>query len=96
MFGYSDEEGTEGAGLPDKLPDEIIAERLETMSVLAQELCDQRAEERVGERVRVLVEGATTTEGRTGLGRAAHQGPEIDGSTTSSRGGPGSRRPGLG
>ena len=75
VFGYSDEEGTEAAGLPGKLPDEVIAERLETMSVLAQELCDQRAAERVGERVQVLVEEPD------GTGRAAHQGPEVDGAT---------------
>ena len=53
----------------------MIDERLETMAQLAQELCDQRAAERVGERVRVLIEESD------GTGRAAHQGPEVDGCT---------------
>ena len=75
VFGYSDEEGTEAEGLDGKLADEEIAQRLETMSALAQELCDQRAAERVGESVRVLVEEPD------GNGRAAHQGPEVDGNT---------------
>jgi len=76
VFGYSDEDGTEAATLDGKLPEHVVAERLELMSQLAQELCVQRAEERVGECVQVLVED---NDGRTG--RAAHQGPEVDGST---------------
>ena len=75
VFGYSDEDGTEAEGLDGKLPDEVIAERLEVMTELAQELCDQRAADRIGEHVRVLVETPD------GVGRAAHQGPEVDGST---------------
>ena len=76
VFGYSDEEGTEAATLDGKLPDEVIAERLETMARLAEEVSAQRAEDRIGERVQVLVE---QPDGRTG--RAVHQGPEVDGST---------------
>jgi len=44
---------------------------------LVDELLMQRAEERIGERVRVLIEDADLQEGR-----AEHQGPEVDGSTT--------------
>ncbi|MGA4543808.1 30S ribosomal protein S12 methylthiotransferase RimO [Uniformispora flossi] len=84
VFGYSDEEGTEAAGYDGKLPDDVIAERLERVSRLAEELTAQRAEERIGTRVDVLVEeivdiaddGTVTAEGR-----AAHQAPEIDGLT---------------
>lgn len=75
VFGYSDEDGTEAETLSGKLSDELIAERLDTMSLLAQELCDQRAADRVGDSVRMLIEEPD------GLGRAAHQGPEVDGST---------------
>ena len=75
VFGYSDEEGTEAETLDGKLPEQLVAQRLETMSELAQQLCDERAAERVGERVRVLVEEPD------GTGRAAHQGPEVDGTT---------------
>lgn len=77
VFGYSDEDGTEAAGMTDKVdPDEVEARRA-AVADLAAELVDQRAEERIGESVRVLVE-EIDEEGRL-LGRAAHQGPEVDG-----------------
>lgn len=79
VFGYSDEEGTEGATLPGKLPGPVIAERVEYLSALVDDLVWQRAAERVGERVRVLIE---EPEPSGWLGRATHQGPESDGSTT--------------
>ncbi|WP_390620227.1 30S ribosomal protein S12 methylthiotransferase RimO [Nigerium massiliense] len=78
VFAYSDEEGTEGVGLPDHVADDVIAERYERLNDLATELVEQRAEERIGERVRVLVEAVE--DGRA-IGRAAHQGPEVDGAT---------------
>jgi ribosomal protein S12 methylthiotransferase len=84
VFAYSDEEGTEGADLPDHLDEDVIAERYERLATLASDLVDARAEERVGERVRVLIEGA---EGADAVGRAAHQGPEVDGSVTVADGG---------
>jgi tRNA A37 methylthiotransferase MiaB len=46
---------------------------------LVEELTAQRAEDRVGERVSVLVEHR---EGHTAEGRAEHQGPDVDGTTT--------------
>jgi tRNA A37 methylthiotransferase MiaB len=46
---------------------------------LVEELTAQRAEERIGERVEVLVE---SVEDGVVEGRAAHQGPEVDGTTT--------------
>ncbi|RCG26939.1 30S ribosomal protein S12 methylthiotransferase RimO [Streptomyces diacarni] len=77
VFGYSDEEGTEAAGYEAKLPEEEVARRLAHLSRLAEELTAQRAEERVGETVRVLVESVDEEEGP--LGRGAHQAPETDG-----------------
>ena len=79
VFAYSDEEGTEGVRLGGHLDAEVIAERLERLSELADELCSQRADDRLGEVVRVLVE---TVEGEKVVGRAAHQGPEVDGATS--------------
>jgi ribosomal protein S12 methylthiotransferase RimO len=78
VFGYSDEDGTEAEGYDDKLDADVVSERLERVVSLADELTAQRAEERVGEQVVVLVESV-----EDGLveGRAAHQGPEVDGST---------------
>ena len=78
VFAYSDEEGTEAAGLPGHVPADAIAERHERVSALAVALVDQRAEERIGQRVRVLVEN---TEDGVAIGRAEHQGPEVDGET---------------
>ncbi|MFD6494874.1 30S ribosomal protein S12 methylthiotransferase RimO, partial [Streptomyces sp. NPDC060188] len=56
VFGYSDEDGTEAATFENKLDEDVVAERLARVSRLAEELVAQRAEERVGETVRVLVE----------------------------------------
>jgi ribosomal protein S12 methylthiotransferase len=79
VFGYSDEDGTEAASYGDKRDDDAIAERVEHLTALAEELTAQRAEERIGEHVEVLLE---TVEGETVEGRAACQGPDVDGSTT--------------
>ncbi|MET9778052.1 30S ribosomal protein S12 methylthiotransferase RimO [Streptomyces sp. NPDC006367] len=77
VFGYSDEEGTEAAGYGNKLDEDVVAERLAHVSRLAEELVSQRAEERMGSTVRVLVESVDDEEGV--YGRAEHQAPETDG-----------------
>ncbi|PKV88314.1 30S ribosomal protein S12 methylthiotransferase RimO [Streptomyces sp. TLI_146] len=77
VFGYSDEEGTEAVTYENKLSDEVIAERLDHLSRLAEELTAQRAEERIGDTVRVLVESVDDEDGV--VGRAEHQAPETDG-----------------
>ncbi|WP_306318029.1 MULTISPECIES: 30S ribosomal protein S12 methylthiotransferase RimO [unclassified Streptomyces] len=77
VFGYSDEEGTEAATYEDKLDEDVVAQRLARLSRLAEQLVSQRAEERVGETVRVLVESVDEEDGV--VGRGAHQAPETDG-----------------
>ncbi|MFG3170186.1 30S ribosomal protein S12 methylthiotransferase RimO [Streptomyces sp. NPDC048200] len=77
VFGYSDEDGTEAATFENKLDEDVVAERLARVSRLAEELVAQRAEERVGETVHVLVESVDGEDGA--YGRAAHQAPETDG-----------------
>ena len=79
VFGYSDEDGTEAATLPGKHPGPVVRERTERVAGLADELVAQRAEDRVGEVVQVLVESVS---GEAAEGRSAHQAPEVDGSTT--------------
>ncbi|MDP9824654.1 30S ribosomal protein S12 methylthiotransferase RimO [Kineosporia succinea] len=79
VFGYSDEDGTEAAGLDGKLSADEIADRVSHITGLVEELTAQRAEERIGERVRVLVEGVDEDDPDTVVGRAGHQGPEVDG-----------------
>jgi ribosomal protein S12 methylthiotransferase RimO len=77
VFGYSDEDGTEAATYENKLDADVVAERLSRVSRLAEELVAQRADERVGSTVHVLVESVDEEEGV--YGRAAHQAPETDG-----------------
>jgi ribosomal protein S12 methylthiotransferase len=79
VFGYSDEDGTEAAGLDGKLPEHEVSARVAYLSSLVEELTAQRAEERIGEVVRVLVEGVDEDDPQTVTGRGAHQGPEVDG-----------------
>jgi len=87
IFGYSDEDGTEAAGFDeaDKLDDDEVVRRVSEVASLAEEVMAQRAADRVGETVEVLVEEAVLVEeGGQGRyeGRAAHQAPDVDGSTT--------------
>jgi ribosomal protein S12 methylthiotransferase len=82
VFGYSDEDGTEAATFPaaDKVDEDEIARRVGEFAGLAEEVMAQRAADRVGETVEVLVE-EVLGDGRY-EGRAAHQAPDVDGSTT--------------
>ncbi|MFF9340161.1 MULTISPECIES: 30S ribosomal protein S12 methylthiotransferase RimO [unclassified Streptomyces] len=77
VFGYSDEDGTEAATYEHKLDQEVVDARLAHLSRLAEELTAQRAEERIGEMLEVLVESEDEEDGW--IGRAAHQAPETDG-----------------
>ncbi|MFI5757876.1 30S ribosomal protein S12 methylthiotransferase RimO [Streptomyces sp. NPDC051569] len=80
VFGYSDEDGTEAATYADKLDQDVIDERLAHLSRLAEELTAQRAEERLGESLEVLVESVDPdSDEEPAVGRAAHQAPETDG-----------------
>lgn len=85
VFGYSDEDGTEAESYGDKLPEDVVAERVSRFTALIEELNVQRAEERIGERVDVLVESVPTgdvdDDEPSVVGRAAHQGPDVDGVT---------------
>ncbi|MWA04477.1 30S ribosomal protein S12 methylthiotransferase RimO [Actinomadura sp. LD22] len=76
VFGYSDEDGTEAADLDGKVDPDEIARRVEELSELAEELTAQRAEDRVGSLVHVLLEDKADGGFE---GRAAHQAPEVDG-----------------
>lgn len=76
IFPYSDEDKTEAMQLPNKLETDLISERTERLRSLAEELMIARAQERIGEQVRVLIEDAELNEGR-----AEHQGPEVDSTT---------------
>jgi ribosomal protein S12 methylthiotransferase len=84
VFGYSDEEGTEAMGLSGKLEQDVIDERVRRITDLVEELTAQRAEERIGTTVEVLLteDLSDTEEPGTWSGSAAHQDPDSDGTTT--------------
>ncbi len=77
VFPYSDEDKTEAATFDTKIAPELIQERSEMLRSMVEELTIERANERIGERIVVLVEDAEINEGR-----AEHQGPEVDTTTT--------------
>jgi ribosomal protein S12 methylthiotransferase RimO len=77
VFGYSDEDGTEAATYDGKLDEDEVRARVEHVGALVEELTSQRAADRIGEEIEVLIERVDDDV----EGRAAHQGPEVDGST---------------
>ncbi|CAN5783427.1 30S ribosomal protein S12 methylthiotransferase RimO [soil metagenome] len=79
VFGYSDEDGTEAQTHGGKLDAETIAERVVALTGLVEQLTAQRAEERIGEVVSVLVE-EVEQDGEV-VGRTEQQGPDVDGVT---------------
>jgi tRNA A37 methylthiotransferase MiaB len=84
VFGYSDEDGTEAESLPGKVGEDEVRARVERATALAEEVMAQRAEDRVGEQVTVLVETIEDEDvdgDAVAVGRAGHQGPD-DGMTT--------------
>jgi tRNA-2-methylthio-N6-dimethylallyladenosine synthase len=63
-FVYSPRAGTEAAGMPDQIPDEVKRERIERLVDVVQRVAHERNELRVGRVEAVLVEGAS----RHGIG----------------------------
>ena len=74
VFGYSDEDGTEALKMEQKLDESVIAERVSTLSTIADNAVSARAAARIGEQVEVLIDDPELQEGR-----ADFQGPEVDG-----------------
>jgi ribosomal protein S12 methylthiotransferase len=100
VFAYSDEDGTEAASLPGKVRSDTVRRRYQRVTDLVEQLCAQRADDRVGSIVEVLVDSVAGADDVDGVdqggaadgvdsleGRAAHQAPEVDGSTTLVAGG---------
>jgi tRNA-2-methylthio-N6-dimethylallyladenosine synthase len=61
-FVFSPRSGTEGATMPDHVPDTVKAERIERLIEVVQELAARRNSERVGRVEQVLVEGTSRTD----------------------------------
>jgi len=78
VFGYSDEDGTAALELPGKIDQDEIDARVERITSLVEELTNQRAEDRIGTEILVLIDDLHDGV----VGRGEHQAPEVDGSTT--------------
>ena len=76
VFGYSDEDGTEALRLDGKHGPDVIDERVERITELVEELTAQRAEDRVGSALMVMVD---RVEDGLVIGHGDHQAPEVDG-----------------
>jgi tRNA-2-methylthio-N6-dimethylallyladenosine synthase len=68
-FVFSPRESTEAAGLPDQIPDEIKAARIERLIEVVQQTALARNRARVGEVEEVLVEGSSRHDGGLLRGR---------------------------
>lgn len=75
VFAYSDEEGTEAYDYEPKVNPETLHGRMQQIQPLVDELMAQRAEERIGQVVEVIIESIDPELG-VAIGHAGHQGPD--------------------
>lgn len=85
-FTYSVEEGTRAADLPDHVPDDVMADRLEEVMEIQRGISWDRNQEEVGKVRRVLVDGGPQIDGAEddgfiGTGRTVGQAIDVDGVT---------------
>ena len=72
FFAFSDEAGTHAAGLPDRVAEGLVAERLRELGELQDTITAPRRDALIGSEVVVLVD-------EPGVGRTHREAPEIDG-----------------
>ncbi|MCY3809543.1 MAG: 30S ribosomal protein S12 methylthiotransferase RimO [Gemmatimonadetes bacterium] len=84
-FAYSVEEGTAAAAMPDQVPDEIKAERLDRVMERQREISWELNQSWVGRRARALVDSVPSPSGggdaAQAVGRTEGQAAEVDGHT---------------
>ena len=78
VFTYSHEEGTAAAELEDDVPEAVKRKRQRRVMQVQQRIVARRQQSRVGERVRVLVDGPSKEHDLVLQGRLPGQAPEID------------------
>lgn len=76
-FTYSPEEGTPGERLPDRIPADVAARRLERVMAAQHEISEELHGKLIGQTVPVLIEGVSD-DGIFYLGRCRWQAPEVD------------------
>lgn len=82
VFTYSVEEGTAAAAMPDQVPEEIKAERLEIVMEHQRDLSLESNLARIGTRAPLLVDELTRKgDGHEAVGRTQGQAIEVDGRT---------------
>lgn len=80
-FTYSVEEGTRAAELPDHVPDDVMADRLEEVMEVQRGISWERNQEEIGRVRRVLVDGLADEDGFVATGRTVGQAIDVDGVT---------------
>jgi ribosomal protein S12 methylthiotransferase len=78
VFTYSHEEGTTAFSRRDDVPARIKRQRRNALMRLQKRLVQQAQRRRIGERVRVMVDGPSPEHGLVVRGRLTSQAPEID------------------
>jgi ribosomal protein S12 methylthiotransferase len=78
VFTYSHEEGTSAFGLPDDVPARTKGARRSRVMGLQKRLVHKRQRSRIGQRVRVMVDGPSADHDLVVKARLATQAPDID------------------
>ncbi|MEW5984824.1 MAG: 30S ribosomal protein S12 methylthiotransferase RimO [Acidobacteriota bacterium] len=94
VFTYSHEEGTRAYGLADDVPSRVKARRQTTLMNLQRRLVARAQRDRIGRRVRALVDGPSPEHGLVFRGRLESQAPDIDSCVYLTDIDPGACRPG--
>jgi ribosomal protein S12 methylthiotransferase len=94
VFTYSHEEGTSAYALTDDVPAKIKAARRARVMSLQKRLVGRRQKARIGERVRMVVDGPASDHELVLKGRLTTQAPDIDASVFLTECDPSSFRPG--
>ena len=82
VFGYSPQDGTRAAELPDDVPDGVKRDRVEQVTELQRAVSAERLQRFVGTEVDVLVdEGANADDPAPLIARTAFQADDVDGCT---------------
>ena len=76
FFPFSAEEGTAAVMLPDRVPSDVVMERLRRLQAIQDEITTDRNAEQIGKRLEVLVD---TVEDGSSVARSYREAPEIDG-----------------
>nr|WP_330373794.1 30S ribosomal protein S12 methylthiotransferase RimO [Niameybacter massiliensis] len=78
VFTYSQEEGTPAARLTEQIDEEVKAKRKDIIMAIQHEISEALTHEKVGQKMRVLIEGKLTGED-VYIARSYQDAPEIDG-----------------